>query len=232
MNYVKELKIINVSKNYGDNLILDKLNYSFQTGKIYALLAPNGSGKTTFMRCISNLSSYKGVIVYNNFEIGTHFNNEIVYSTYEPLFENSSLKVISYLRQVCKLKELDFSKIIIKFKKTQTYSLRNKACFSLSTGEKKIFQLFLDLTTDPEVIIFDEPLNGLDFTVRSFVISKIKDLSKLNKLIIFSTHILSDLNGLVNEVLLIKDKKIINHSVDDIENFYKKNFSNEEISLT
>jgi ABC-type multidrug transport system ATPase subunit len=214
-------------------VVLDRVNFSFKAGKIYALIAPNGSGKTTLMKCLSGISLYKGVVSYKNTKVSGDFNSEIVYSPSIPLFEKSPIRVLDYLFEVCVLRGLNFKDVKSKFENTSTFSLRNKICLELSTGEKKLFQFFLDTLTNPKVLIFDEPLNGLDHDNREFLLHRLRIFGELGKIVIFSTHILSDLESLVDEILILKDCKIIsftNTKTNDFPSIYKKHFpdSNQE----
>ncbi len=185
-------------------VVLKNINFKMESGHVYGLVAPNGSGKTTLMKCIAGTANFTGSIDYNEIGVGSHFNGKIVHSSL-PFFADSTMKVIDFLHASAILKNVNYKDALAMFTKSSSSHLRDSLCKDLSTGEKKTFQLFLDFLSNPEVVLLDEPFNGLDYQARRTVTFNISLLVKQNKIIVISTHVFSDIESLTDKVFIMKD---------------------------
>lgn len=191
---------------------VDDVSFTARPGEIYGLLGPNGAGKTTTLRCISTLlKPSKGQIYVKGHEVQE-----------EPEAVRNS---IGFLTSDIKLDEqfdpdymFDFfgrlrnvpGEVLEKRKKELfTYfgiqEFANKPIKELSTGMKQKAAIAVSLSHDPQVIIFDEPTNGLDIITARSVTDYLRKLKEEGKLIIVSTHIMSEAEKLCDRIGIIID---------------------------
>lgn len=220
-NLVKEFKI---SKKQKKNRKLDidvlvavnDLSITLHSGRIYGLLGPNGAGKTTTLRMIATLIEPKsGVILYNDKNI----NDDISSYRKKVGFLTSELKLDDFFTPdytfdyMCKLYELDEEET--KARKEQIFSkfgvdkFRYVRIKDLSTGMKQKVSLAISLCHDPDLIIFDEPTNGLDIVASKEVEDFLTYLKGEGKIILLSTHIFSLVEKLCDDVGIILDGKLV-----------------------
>lgn len=223
----------NVSKKFGDKVILNKVNYTFQKGKIYGLLGKNGAGKTTLFNCISqNLMADGGTISlngdsdYNSSEIG------YVYATphlptfmtgYE--FVKYFIEIHSDVIELPKRPEAYLT--LVGIEETDHHSLIR----DYSHGMQNKVQMLASLITAPPVLLLDEPLTSFD-VVAAVEIKKLLLSIKPETIIIFSTHILSLAQDLCDEIVLLHNSDL--RSIDasdfnspDFEDYLIKILSEE-----
>lgn len=203
------ISINNLSKSYGDNHVLRKVNVQFDKGKICAIVGENGAGKTTLFQCILGLEEYKGNIespysVLKN-HIGflpTHpyFISKITGREYLQLFLNSR-----------GIKGIDLDKKNVFDLPLDQY------CTSYSTGMKKKLALIAILIQENDVYILDEAFNGVDIHSNLIIVEILKELKNLGKTVVISSHVFSILNDLCDEIYLLKDGHI--HEGIKKENF-------------
>ena len=208
--FVVEMK--EIQKKYGSTNVLDNLNYSVQKGTISALLGPNGAGKTTIIRLLSGLSyPSNGIIKLFGKEseealrvargkIGTLIEYPTFYkslSAYDNLMINSLLKGVNS-KQRC-LQLLDYVKLENTSKKVKNYSL----------GMKQRLGLAKALMSDPELLILDEPTNGLDPNGIVEFRNMILDLKSKGKTIIVCSHILSEMEHVADDYSFLKNGNIV-----------------------
>lgn len=231
-NLVKEFKI---SKKQKKNRKLDidvlvavnDLSITLHSGRIYGLLGPNGAGKTTTLRMIATLIEPKsGVILYNDKNI----NDDISSYRKKVGFLTSELKLDDFFTPdytfdyMCKLYELDEEET--KARKEQIFSkfgvdkFRYVRIKDLSTGMKQKVSLAISLCHDPDLIIFDEPTNGLDIVASKEVEDFLTYLKGEGKIILLSTHIFSLVEKLCDDVGIILDGKLVLE--DSLENITKE----------
>lgn len=198
-----------VSKFFGEKKAVDNISFSAKKGEIIGFLGPNGAGKTTTMRLILGyLSSSKGEIKINNLD---PIKNRIeVLKKIGYLPENNPLygemKVKEYLDFIAKIKNEKNQEEIIK--KVGLEEVLNQKIEELSRGFKQRVGLAASLFGNPEILILDEPTSGLDPIEQDKIKSLIKKISK-NKIIIFSTHILSEVEDVADRVIIINQGKIV-----------------------
>lgn len=236
------LECENIKKSYNtnneNNFTLDIEELKIEKGKIYALLGPNGSGKTTFIKLILNLISLDSgnIKLLNTSHTDKYSRDGIAYLPENYVFpENFTFNEILYYYG--NLRTGDKSKL----KEEISYLAQNfdieflqDKLNSFSKGMKQIVGLLYSFIGDPELLILDEPFNGLDAVQKSKMIDYIKE-KKINDeiTVLITTHILSDIDKIADEVSLIKNGELISNKniktieseCTNVESFYLKHFS-------
>ena len=231
------LEIINISKNYGNVEALSEINMNLQNG-IYAFIGTNGAGKSTLLKIITtNLRASKGEVLYNGtniFKLGGKYREILGYMPqnkgyYEDFTGLEYLNYIAGLKGIKNKKEI-INKMLEKFNLTDC---KNRKIGSFSGGMKQRIVLAQVLLNDPDIIILDEPTVGLDPIERENFKLYLKDIAK-NKIIIYCTHIISDIYNIADTVYVLKKgrlvkeygKKDIGKYSSDLMNFEKMLFDN------
>ncbi len=210
------VRIKNLTKTYGDQVVLD--NVSFEVGKseILGFLGPNGAGKTTTMKIITGaLFPDSGEVVVSGFDV---FNNvtevkkRVGYlAEHNPLYSDMYIK--EFLLFIAGVYGIDDKNAKVKelIELTGLTKEQNKKINQLSKGYKQRVGLAQVLLNDPEVLILDEPTTGLDPNQLKEIRALIKSTGK-DKTVIFSTHIMQEVQALCDRVIILNDGKIV---VDD-----------------
>ena len=210
------LECRNLSKKYGNFCALSDLNLSLKHGEIIGLLGPNGSGKTTLIKLINGLlSPSSGEVLINNQAPGIESKRIIAYLP-ERSYLNNWMKindVISY-----------FDDFYDNFSKERAYTMLNKLHLNpsrrlrtLSKGDKEKVQLILVMSRDADLYILDEPIGGVDPAARDYILNTIITNYNENATILVSTHLISDIENILDRAIFIKNGGIVlNSSVDEI----------------
>lgn len=217
-----ELIIKNISKEFKDKIAVDKFSVTLNSG-IYGLLGPNGSGKTTLMRILADVSSASSGDILVNGEsksnLGAEYRDLIGYvpqniGFYKNFTAEKFLYYVAALKGVDK--NIEKSKIDELLKFVNLEQDRKRRIGKFSGGMKQRLGIAQALLNDPKILILDEPTAGLDPNERIRFKNLISQLSK-GKIVILSTHIVSDIEFIANEVLVMKDGKLVEKSsLDDI----------------
>ncbi len=209
------LTLEKISKHYGKKLALDNLNISLQDG-IYGLLGSNGAGKSTLMNIITqNIPCDKGgIITWNGTDIkqlGTTYREVIGYMPQQQELY-SSFSAARFVGYIASLKGIPAN--TIKDEVNRVLSLvelsecADQKIGGFSGGMKQRVLIAQALLGEPKLLILDEPTAGLDPKQRVIVRNLICDLSK-DRIVIISTHIVSDIETIADCVLFIKNGKVI-----------------------
>lgn len=216
------IKLVNVSKSYGNNIVLDKINLSLEDNKIYGLIGRNGVGKTTLMKILSDqIINYQG----EAFVDGSNIKND---KTFKENLVIISDGFISDMQQASKLKTLTSTiKILAPMFNQKRYDelmdifmLNEKTRYNkLSYGNQGLYRSIIGLSTGAKIFFLDEPANGLDEINRDIFYKKIIEYQEQDQsLIMVSSHILSDIERVVTDIIFLKDSKVaLNESVESIE---------------
>lgn len=208
-----ELKISNLSKNFGNKLVLDNINLTFNNG-IYAILGPNGAGKSTFINIVMGLMpAASGSIEMNGNNTNKNesdFLNSVGYmpqnmNFYKNFSGKDMLEYIGVLKGLSKKEAREKAEILLK--KVNLYNERNKKTGKYSGGMKQRLGIAQALITDPKILIFDEPTAGLDPRERIRFRNIITNLSN-DKIVIICTHIVPDIDTISDKIIMLKSGKI------------------------
>lgn len=210
------LECRNLSKKYGNFCALSDLNLSLKHGEIVGLLGPNGSGKTTLIKLINGLlSPSSGEVLINNQSPGIESKRIIAY-----------LPERSYLNNWMKINDIIsyFDDFYDNFSKERAYTMLDKLHLdpsrrlrTLSKGDKEKVQLILVMSRDADLYILDEPIGGVDPATRDYILNTIITNYNENATILMSTHLISDIENILDRVIFIKNGQVVlNSSVDEI----------------
>lgn len=199
---MKIIDVINLSKKYHHNIVLDKVNIYFEKGKCYMLVGSNGSGKSTFIKSLLGLTNYNGEIKQNNIKYG-YVPEKIILPL--NLTINEFLKEISILKGI----ETNLDETINNQLLTwNLYEKKHSLIKTLSKGMMQKVSIIQSLIIDNDVYIFDEVLNGLDQNNQGVFFDCIAELKRRGKTIIISTHYPKEYLQIVDLVYLVNDRKI------------------------
>ncbi|WP_394886606.1 ABC transporter ATP-binding protein [Clostridium butyricum] len=211
---MNKLEIKNLTKIYGKKRANDGITVTLENG-VYGLLGPNGAGKTTLMKQITTLiKPDKGEILYNGkdiFNMDDKYRNIIGYIPQEfGVYKNFTAK--QFLQYVGALKGMSGknlnSKVNELLELVGLYDVRNKSIGKFSGGMKRRVGIAQVLLNDPKIIVLDEPTAGLDPQERTRFRNLIAKISR-DKIIILSTHIISDIESVAKETIMIKEGKLL-----------------------
>ena len=215
------LEINNLTKKYGNNTALDNFSVTLTNG-IYGLLGPNGAGKSTVMNLITdNVKRTSGEILFNGKEIlslGKDFRRKLGYMPQQQGYYEE-LSARAFLLYMASLKGL--TRREAKYKTDELLEIVNltdvahKKLGSFSGGMKQRVLIAQSLLNNPEILILDEPTAGLDPKERIRIRNFISEIAE-NKIVILATHVVSDIEFIAKEVILLKEGSLI--ACDTTEN--------------
>lgn len=202
------LKTANLSRNYGHIKALNQLNLQVNQGEILGLLGPNGSGKTTTLALVlgilhrtgGNYEWFEGRYKNPLINIGSILETPNFYGYMSGL---DNMKIVQKIRKVKDGKLEELSELVgLKERihsRVKTYSL----------GMKQRLAIACSLIGDPEVLIFDEPTNGLDPQGIADIRNLILQIAEMNKTIIMASHILSEVEKICSHTAILKQGRLI-----------------------
>jgi ABC-2 type transport system ATP-binding protein len=201
-----KLELKNITKYYGNFKALDNFTLTLTPG-VYGLLGPNGAGKTTLIKAIIGAHSINsGEILFNGVKTDDTILNHIGFLPQNPLlYDNYTAK--EFLRYMCVLKGVKRQDINGKIDSIlQQVNLKNdkKKISAYSGGMRQRLGIAQALINDPDILILDEPTAGLDPSERLRFRNIISKLS-LNKIVLLATHIVSDVENIAKEIILLKE---------------------------
>ncbi|MCB5250179.1 MAG: ATP-binding cassette domain-containing protein [Candidatus Cloacimonadales bacterium] len=226
MNNILELKKLH--KEYENVIAVNSIDLDIPRGSIFGLLGPNGAGKTSMIRIITHITMLdSGSITFNFNEKGIKdYMNNIGYLPEERgLYPE--MKIGEQLMFFAQMKGLSAKKakenINHWLQKLDMEDWYNKKAQELSKGMQQLVQFVASIVHDPELLIFDEPFSGLDPINTERLKKEIVELAKRDKTIIFSTHQMSQVEEICDEIALIdKGVIILEGKLKDIKNRFKK----------
>ena len=206
----------NLQKNYGKKEALKDINLHIQKGKIIGLLGPNGSGKTTLMKLMNGLlQPTQGEVLIGGMEPGEETKSIVSY-----------LPDKMYFADWMKVKDLMefFQDFYADFDRERAENMcaslgipQNEKIKSLSKGTKEKVQLILVMSRKARVYLLDEPIAGVDPAARDYILDTILTNYNPEGTVIISTHLISDIEKILDEVILIREGTILSHAeVDDM----------------
>lgn len=221
------LEIKNLSKSYDNKEVLKNINLNISSGKIVGLLGKNGAGKTTLIKLINDLLvPTGGEILVNGNRIGVDSKKVISYLP-EKTYLNKQMKVsevIDYFKDFYDdFDEIKAKKLLKDLDLNVDFKLSK-----MSKGMQEKVQLVLVMSRNADLYILDEPLGGVDPATRDYILDTILSNFNENASIIISTHLISDIERILDEVIFIdKGKIILQSDADKLRN--KEGYSIDEI---
>ena len=207
-------------------IAVDGVSFTCQPGRVFSLLGPNGAGKTTTLRMISTIfkptSGAIKIAGIDAMDDPKGVRSKIGFMTgstglYARLTPN---EVIKYFADLYSIPREEFEQ-----RKEHLYTLldmhdfQNKRIGKLSTGMKQKVSICRTMIHDPEVVVFDEPTSGLDVITAENIIQLIRDCKEQKKTVIFSSHIMSEVDLLCDDLAIIhKGKMLYNGTMDNFKN--------------
>ncbi len=209
-------------KSYGKKLVLKNLDFQIESGKIVGLLGPNGSGKTTLIKILAGLlKNDGGTVTVTGMPIGIETKKIVSY-----------LPERTYFSPAMKVKEtMDFFEQFYTDFNRQTASemlakleiSENARIKELSKGTREKVQLVLVMSREAKLYLLDEPMGGVDPAARDYILRTILANYNPEAGIIISTHLISDVEKILDEVIFVKQGEIVlQQSVDQIRANYQK----------
>ncbi len=204
------LEIENLTKIYSNILALDNVSVSIEEGKIVGLLGPNGSGKTTMLKIIAGiLKRNSGNVKVDGKEIGIESKAVVSYLPERTYFD-SNLKVKDTLNFF-----EDFYEDFDRSRAEQMLSVlgvkSDRKMKELSKGTKEKVQLVLVMSRRAKLYLLDEPIGGVDPATRDFIINTVLKNYERTSSIIISTHLISDVEEILDEYVFLRDGVIMEH---------------------
>ncbi len=230
------IKIVNLNKAYRDKIVLKNLNLEINKGEIIGLLAPNAEGKSTLLKILGGQITFdSGEYLFNGEEFN-YKDKEVIGYMNDIAIIPASWKVrdgIQYYSEYFKTFNEEKCLDMLKYFKIDL-KRRVKA---LSKGESEKYHLSLALSIEGQLYIMDEPLAAIDLIAREEVISMILDNFNIDSTIIISSHLVYDIERMLDRVLLLKNGEIIcNKLVEDLRlegksvvDLYKEVYANVEV---
>lgn len=210
------LEVVNIEKSYGNKKILQGISFSIEKGQIKALVGPNGSGKTTLMNTMTNLLKRDGgqvLVDGKEFKDEKIFNHISFFKDEKILDENLyGMDYLNYIKNVYKRTKDDVDRVI---KEIGIESFVKSKTGSYSLGMKKKLMLAMDFLPQRDIILLDEPLSGLDPTSVIKMMALIKKKAKDGQGILISSHSLNDIDEITNNILFLKDGKILEEVLEN-----------------
>lgn len=198
------LEVVDLSLRYGDQQVLNHISFSVEKGKIIGLLGPNGAGKSSILRILAGLVFPETGCLKIEGKSQKSFSDLRSYCGY--LIESPSfypyLSAIQNLKLIKKINscDVDLNELLSKVGLKETH---NKKVKHFSMGMKQRLAIAQALLRSPEILILDEPFNGLDPNGFQDLISLLKDLNKKGITIIVSSHLLNELEQLSDYFILL-----------------------------
>ena len=212
------LRCDNLTKKYGALTALNHITFSVGSGKMIGLLGPNGSGKTTFIKLLTGLlKPDEGQILIDGMAPGVETKKIVAY-----LPDNHFINSYMTVEQI-----VDYFKDFYEdFREERAYRMlselgieKNNQLKTLSKGNKEKVSLILIMSRDAKLYVLDEPIAGVDPATRDYIISTIINNYNPEASVIISTHLISDIEQVLDEVIFIQNGEILlQEDVDTIRN--------------
>lgn len=206
----------NLTKKYSGKIALDNINLDIPKGSIIGLLGPNGSGKTTFIKLVAGLlTPDSGSLDVCGYKPGVKSKERVSYLP-DKDYLNNWMSVNQLLRQ--------FSDFFVDFNKDKAIDMLTRLNIGLDTklktmskGTKEKVQLILTMSREAELYLLDEPIGGVDPAARDYILNTIVSNYQENASVLISTHLISDVEPILNHVVFIKDGNIVKQGdVDEL----------------
>lgn len=205
------LHLENIAKSYSEITALKGVSFQLKAGEVVGLLGPNGAGKSTLMKIITGyLTDWEGSIHYGEKNVRTDLKSIQQVTGYLP--ENNplypDLYVLEYLKFIAGLYRIKNAPFETVIEKVGLSEVRNRKINTLSKGYQQRVGLAAALLHDPEIVILDEPTTGLDPNQLIEIRKLIRQLGE-TKIVLLSTHILSEVESVCDRVIIIRKGEVV-----------------------
>lgn len=216
------LECSHVTKKFGSLLALNDVTFTVNPGRIVGLLGPNGSGKSTFIKTATGLlTPTNGSVTICGLPVGVETKKRVSYLP-DKNYLNDSLKISQIMDY--------FTDFYDNFDKNKAYEMLKRLNIdpasrlkTLSKGTKEKVQLILVMSRNADLYLLDEPIGGVDPAARDYILNTILTSYNEQGSILISTHLISDIEPVLDDVIFIKDGQIaLTSSVDEIREQHGK----------
>ncbi|MFB1040131.1 MAG: ATP-binding cassette domain-containing protein [Polaribacter sp.] len=212
------LSLKNLDKKYGSVHAVNNLSFDIKKGNIYGILGPNGSGKSTTLGIILNVvNKSSGNFSWFNGTLSTHEALKKVGAIIERPNFYPYMTAVQNLKLICKIKEISSEIIDEKLKTVNLYERKNSKFSTFSLGMKQRLAIASALLNDPEILILDEPTNGLDPQGIHEIRQIITKIASKGTTILLASHLLDEVEKICSHVIVIRNGiKLYSGSVDEM----------------
>ncbi|AEB74987.1 ABC transporter ATP-binding protein [Clostridium botulinum] len=223
------IKIENLTKEYHKVLAVNNMSFEVNDGEIAVLLGPNGAGKSTTIKCISGLLRYKGSIEIQGYKNKTLEAKRLFSYVPETPVLYDMLTIYEHLEYIANAYKIDNyeKKADILLKQFELHDKKDKLGKELSKGMQQKVSICCGLLTEPKVILFDEPMIGLDPKAIKELKKVFLDLKERGCTVIISTHIIDSIDDIWDKAIIVNKGNIVFETTR--ENLKTKEESLEEI---
>jgi len=212
------LSLKNLDKKYGTLHAVNKLSFDIQKGNVYGILGPNGSGKSTTLGIILNVvNRTSGEFSWFDGKLSTHEALKKVGAIIERPNFYPYMTAVQNLKLICTIKGISNDKIDEKLKTVNLFERRDSKFKTYSLGMKQRLAIASALLNDPEILILDEPTNGLDPQGIHEIRQIIQKIASTGTTILLASHLLDEVEKVCSHVIVIKKGvKLYSGRVDDM----------------
>ena len=230
------LNISNLTKKFGHLTAVKNLSFNIEKGNVYGILGPNGSGKSTTLGIVLNVvNKTSGEFSWFNGKLSTHQALKKVGAIIERPNFYPYMTAVQNLSLICKIKDISTEKIDEKLKIVNLYERRNSKFSTFSLGMKQRMAIASALLNDPEILILDEPTNGLDPQGIHEIRQIIQEITKNGTTILLASHLLDEVEKVCSHVVVIREGiKLYSGRVDEMtasKGLFELKTANDKIKL-
>ncbi|PGZ93268.1 ABC transporter ATP-binding protein [Bacillus sp. AFS029533] len=225
------IEINNLTKTYGNSRGITDISFNIEEGEIFGFIGPNSAGKSTTIRTLLSLiyptSGNAKIFGKDCIQFAPEIKKDIGYLPSE-VFYYDNMKVMDLLKYSASFYKKDCTKRIKELAEVMDLDLTKKID-DLSLGNKKKVGIVQGLLHEPKLIILDEPTSGLDPLMQQRFFDLLEEENKKGATILFSSHILSEVQRLCDRVAIIKEGKIV--TVEKISTLQENNYKRFKVDI-
>lgn len=203
------LKVIDMNRRMGGQLILTAVNLEIASGKILAIIGPNGAGKTTLMECVSGLQPHQGRVEINGGEVAADSRHQFIFYQPDqvlPYPDHGVYSTLVFFQSMMMAAKDRLDEIIGRLR---LESVLSKSVKELSRGYQKRLLIAIGLLSAAPILLLDEPFEGLDIKQTKEVVSILRSEKEKGRTLILSIHQIADAQRIADEFLLLSQGKVL-----------------------